>query len=196
MDRANALLTYAGTDPSNEASNTQDQKMMFPLSRYDGSFLQFRCDEKGFLGICALGLPGHTHEDDSSRGIQAALELRLKVQEGGHRTCVGVTTGRLLCTCVGAHKIRSEYTVSDGGHSVHGEPEAISPAVFPLQVFGDAINLSARLMVKCQKGAAEILCDEATYSNAKYMAMFTPLEPMCLKVRTVQGEIRFHDIIY
>jgi len=43
--------------------------------------------------------------------------------------CVGVTTGDLLCTCVGARKMRSEYTV-----------------------FGDAINLSARLMMKCRGG--------------------------------------------
>lgn len=38
---------------------------------YDGSFLQFRCDEKGFLSICAFGLPGKTHEDSPSRAIQA-----------------------------------------------------------------------------------------------------------------------------
>ena len=85
-----------------------------PLCRYDGSFLQFRCDEKGFLAICALGLPGHTHEDDPSRGVQAALDLRQRVKRAGHRTCIGVTTGRLLCTCVGARKIRSEYTVIGG----------------------------------------------------------------------------------
>ncbi len=111
--------------------------------RWDGTFLQFRCDEKGFLGICALGMPGHTHEDDPSRGVQAALELHARVKREGHRTCVGVTTGRLLCTCVGARKIRSEYTV-----------------------FGDAINLSARLMVKSKKGGpalGDVLCDEPTY---------------------------------
>lgn len=37
---------------------------------YDGSFLQFRCDEKGFLSICAFGLPGKTHEDSPARAIQ------------------------------------------------------------------------------------------------------------------------------
>jgi class 3 adenylate cyclase len=49
-------------------------------------------------------------------------------------------------------------------------------------VFGDAINLSARLMVKSKKGAAEILCDEPTYSHAKYKASYKALEPMVLKV--------------
>lgn len=73
--------------------------------------MQFRCDEKGYLGICAFGLSGHSHEDNPSRGIQSALELQRLIQEGGHRVCVGVTTGRLLCTCVGARRIRSEFTV-------------------------------------------------------------------------------------
>lgn len=37
--------------------------------------LQVRCDEKGFLAICAFGLPGKTHEDGPARGIQAALSI-------------------------------------------------------------------------------------------------------------------------
>ena len=49
------------------------------------------------------------------RGVQSALELRRLVQEGGHRVCIGVTTGRLLCTCVGARGIRSEFTVRGPG---------------------------------------------------------------------------------
>ncbi len=105
------------------------QKTQEVMRKWDGSLLQFRCDEKGFVAICAFGLPGHTHEDNPSRGILAALDLHDRIKVKGHRVCVGVTTGDLLCTCVGARKMRSEYTV-----------------------FGDAINLSARLMVKCKKG--------------------------------------------
>ena len=89
------------------------------MRKYDGSFLQFRADEKGFVGICAFGLPGHTHEDNPARGILAALDLDKRIREGNHRVCVGVTTGDLLCTCVGARKIRSEYTVF-GGTGVQG----------------------------------------------------------------------------
>ena len=44
---------------------------------YDGSFLQFRCDEKGFLSICAFGLPGKTHEDSPTRAIQACCAVQL-----------------------------------------------------------------------------------------------------------------------
>ncbi|PNH10372.1 Adenylate cyclase type 10, partial [Tetrabaena socialis] len=130
------------------------------MRKWDGSFLQFRSDEKGFVGICAFGLPGHTHEDNPARGVRAALELASTVKAGGHRVSIGVTTGDLLCTCVGARKLRSEYTV-----------------------FGDAINLSARLMVKCKNDASmgEILCDEPTYLRAKYQASFIELEPLPVK---------------
>ena len=43
------------------------------MRQFDGSFLQFRCDEKGFLSICAFGLPGKTHEDGPARAIQVTL---------------------------------------------------------------------------------------------------------------------------
>jgi len=134
------------------------QSVQDVMHRWDGSFMQFRCDEKGFVGICAFGLPGHTHEDNASRGILAALELMKRIKDGGHRICVGVTTGDLLCTCVGARKMRSEYTV-----------------------FGDAINLSARLMMKCRGGMGDILCDEPTFSNARYKAKYEELEPLSVK---------------
>ena len=45
------------------------------MRTYDGSFVQFRCDEKGFLSICAFGLPGKTGENGPSRGLQAALSI-------------------------------------------------------------------------------------------------------------------------
>ena len=59
----------------------------------------------------------------------------------------------------------------------------------PSQVFGDAINLSARLMVKCKKGTVDILSDEPTQLQAKYKANYTALEPMELKV-CVRGDQR------
>lgn len=45
------------------------------MRTFDGSFVQFRCDEKGFLSICAFGLPGKTGENGPSRGLQAALSI-------------------------------------------------------------------------------------------------------------------------
>ena len=70
---------------------------------------------------------------------------------------LGVTTGQLFCACVGSPK-RAEYTV-----------------------FGDAINLSARLM--CKAGGSEVLCDETTHQLAKRRAHFVALPPMARRTR-------------
>jgi hypothetical protein len=70
-----------------------------------------------------------------------------------------VTTGQLLCACVGS-QLRAEYTA-----------------------FGDAINLSARLMVKAQSaGLGEVLCDFRTHELAKGAASFEALTPLQIKV--------------
>ena len=123
-----------------------------------GSFVQFRCDEKGFLAICAFGLPGVTHVNDPERGILAALRMQSEIQAMGHTFACGVTTGALLCACVGS-KARSEYTM-----------------------FGDAINLSARLMCKAKTGQlAPIITDEPTFEKAKTKAEYGALPPMPLK---------------
>ena len=66
----------------------------------------------------------------------------------------GITTGQLLCACVGS-KARSEYTV-----------------------YGDAINLSARLMMKAKHGLGSVLCDFTTHELAYQSARFTKLEPI------------------
>ena len=51
------------------------------MKQHEGSFLQFRCDEKGFLSICAFGLSGKAHEDDPSRGIRAAIDIVNSLEE-------------------------------------------------------------------------------------------------------------------
>ncbi|CAD7699101.1 unnamed protein product, partial [Ostreobium quekettii] len=127
------------------------------MRQYDGSFLQFRCDEKGFLAICAFGLPGRTHHQRPVRAVRAALKIVDNLKEDGTQTCVGITTGDLLCACVGS-PARSEYTV-----------------------FGDPINMSARLMCKAKKGMGSVLCDQKTYDRAKATAKFVALDPMQVK---------------
>lgn len=67
---------------------------------------------------------------------------------------MGVTTGQLLCACVGSPD-RAEYTV-----------------------YGDAINLSARLMMKASNGLGSVLCDATTQEFASRAATFTKLKPM------------------
>ena len=127
------------------------------MHQFQGTFVQFRCDEKGFLAICAFGLPGVAHANNPERGILAALQTQILVERMGHRFACGVTTGALLCACVGS-KVRSEYTM-----------------------FGDAINLSARLMCKAKAGLATVITDEPTAEKAASKAQFQELAPLILK---------------
>ncbi|KAL4458480.1 hypothetical protein ABPG75_013345 [Micractinium tetrahymenae] len=135
------------------------------MRQHDGSFLQFRCDEKGFLAICAFGLPGRSHEDGPARGIQAALAIVEAIKRRGGRACCGVTTGQLFCAMVGSQR-RSEYTV-----------------------FGNAINLSARLMVRARQRGAEVYCDATTQQLAKHKARYQQLEPVRVKGRQAPVDI-------
>ncbi len=90
----------------------------------------------------------------------------------GGQGCIGVTTGQLLCACVGS-RIRAEYTV-----------------------FGDSINLSARLMCKATAGMGDILCDYSTQHMATAAAVYTRLEPLvvrhvhCLSTQAWFGQVR------
>lgn len=90
------------------------------------------------MAIAAFGLPGSIHEDNAHRAIASALEVveilgglvsqACKNESRGQKEqqpcLVGVTSGQLFCACVGSD-VRAEYTV-----------------------FGDAVNLAARLMVR------------------------------------------------
>jgi class 3 adenylate cyclase len=127
------------------------------MQQFRGTFVQFRCDEKGFLAICAFGLPGVTHANNPERGILAALKMQMIVESRGQQFACGVTTGPLLCACVGS-KARSEYTM-----------------------FGDAINLAARFMCKAKGGLGVIISDEPTSEKADTKAYYEPLEPIMLK---------------
>lgn len=86
--------------------------------------------------------------------LQSALAIVEGMKSLGGQGCIGVTTGQLLCACVGS-RIRAEYTV-----------------------FGDSINLSARLMCKATAGLGDILCDYATHHMAPAAAAYTRLEPL------------------
>lgn len=140
------------------------------MHKFQGSFVQFRCDEKGFLAICAFGLPGVTHANNAERGILAALQMQVLVELLGQRFACGVTTGDLLCACVGS-KIRSEYTM-----------------------FGDAINLSARLMCKAKQGLATIITDGATFAKTASKANFEALAPLELKGKAQSTKVRMWNL--
>ena len=112
--------TARGVDPVQVVTATTQSRM----HQDGGFFLQMRYDDKGLLALCAFGLPGRAHEDSPARGVISALAVVSALQRQGHVAVAGVTTGNLFCAEVGSQR-RAEYTV-----------------------FGDAINLAARLMTQ------------------------------------------------
>lgn len=153
----------AVTSANLAAVQTATQIAQGRMHQDGGLLLQMRCDEKGFLAVCAFGLPGRVHEDSPARGIKAALAVVKSLHRQGHAAVAGVTTGSLFCGVVGSSK-RAEYTV-----------------------FGDAINLAARLMVKASRDPemGPVLCDESTRWMAAGEAEFHALEPMHVKGRGI-----------
>ena len=86
-------------------------------------------------------------------------DMEYCIQVTGEWGCAGVTTGQLLCSCVGSRG-RAEYSI-----------------------FGDAANLAARLMCKAASGdLGTVLCDSDTRDHAKERVDFMQLAPMVLKV--------------
>lgn len=113
------------------------------LARNGSAVLQMRNDEKGFALIGGFGLPGHSkHARDSPAevAVLSAFEILEDLENKGFRAKVGITTGYVLCTSIGSD-LRCEYSV-----------------------FGDTVNLAARLMVFAIKSDYSIVCDEETQS--------------------------------
>ena len=156
-------LTRIRTSTSLEAVQTVTQIAQGRMHQDGGFFLQERCDEKGFVMLCAFGLPGRSHEDSPARGIQAALSIVQTLHRHGHAAVAGVTTGNLFCGVVGSSK-RAEYTV-----------------------FGDSINLAARLMVRASHDSTlgPVVCDEPSRWMSAGRTAFIALDSMIVKGRKV-----------
>ena len=108
---------------------------------------------------------GSTRQAWPTRSLTSppARPLSPALQRRGVRACVGVTTGQLFCAMVGSQR-RSEFTV-----------------------FGDAINLAARLMVKARRGA--VLCDAPTRQLAQGKAAYLAVPPLRLKGKVALVEV-------
>ena len=101
--------------------------------------------------MCSKPMPELCQLDAASHGLRTASFAQEAV--------VGVTTGQLLCACVGS-ATRSEYTV-----------------------YGNAINLAARLMGKAAGSSGSlgslgsVLCDSTTVQLAPKAATYNCLKP-------------------
>ncbi|NJP08037.1 MAG: AAA family ATPase, partial [Chloroflexaceae bacterium] len=126
------------------------------LYHYEGSINQFIMDDKGTVLIAAFGLAPLSHEDDAIRGVQAAMEMRTRMQQLGLGCSIGITSGRVFCGMRGnAH--RADYAL-----------------------IGDVMNLAARLM---QQSEPDVLCDQPTYEATLSHFSFAQWPPLVMKGR-------------
>jgi predicted ATPase/class 3 adenylate cyclase len=128
------FLRFAGLDYDADAS--VDRKLdafvrwvQQIVSRYDGALLKLAMGDKGSYLHAAFGAPV-AHDDDASRAVAAALELRSLPAELRYITTVqiGISRGRMR---VGAYG---------------------SPSAHTYDMMGDHANLAARLMSRAAPG--------------------------------------------
>ena len=172
------FINLPDIDQDTELSEAQGLARLIQRSvyRYEGSINKINVDDKGITIVAALGLPPFSHEDDPTRGVQAALMIRKEMVNLKVRSSIGITTGRIFCGSIG-NESRREYTT-----------------------IGNAVNLSARLMGAAsdqsemiEKHGVPILCDTATFEAAKDAVEFEPLPPQQLKGRSEPVAV-FHPL--
>ncbi|HET9907383.1 MAG TPA: AAA family ATPase [Anaerolineales bacterium] len=172
------FINLPDLDQNTELMTAQSiaQLIQSSVYRYEGSINKINVDDKGITIVAAFGLPPFAHEDDPTRGVQAALLIRKKLTSRKVRSNIGVTTGRIFCGSIGNEE-RREYTT-----------------------IGNAVNLSARLMGAAgmqdeliSKYGVPILCDRLTYDSAKDVVEFEALLPQHVKGRTDAVEV-FHPL--
>ncbi len=127
------------------------------IYRFEGSVNKLSIDEKGVTLVAALGLPPLSHEDDPTRGVRTAMEVRSRLDALGWRGSIGVTSGRVFCGTIGNAQ-RCEYTI-----------------------IGAVVNLAARLMQAADGG---ILCDSTTQTGTGEKLAYQPLIPIRVKGKT------------
>eukprot|EP01060_Flectonema_neradi_P000179 TRINITY_DN10129_c3_g1_i1.p1 TRINITY_DN10129_c3_g1~~TRINITY_DN10129_c3_g1_i1.p1 ORF type:complete len:1646 (+),score=317.13 TRINITY_DN10129_c3_g1_i1:193-5130(+) len=91
--------------------------------RYEGCIANCLVDEKGCSIIITYGMP--QHDDDPTRAIKSALEIKERCEQLGIGISIGVTSGETFVGSIGS-LVRRDYTI-----------------------MGTAVNLGARLMSLC-----------------------------------------------
>ena len=130
------------------------------IQRFDGELNQVVFDDKGLTAVAVFGLFQQSHENDGSRAVGAARELREALPAAAVDPRMGIATGRVF-TGVRGGASREEFAV-----------------------MGSVVVLAARLA-----GVADdILCDSITQASAKASFHFEPVAPRVLKgMGTVSG---------
>jgi predicted ATPase/class 3 adenylate cyclase len=155
------FLRFAGLDY--DADETAERKLdafvrwvQQVVSRYDGVLLKLTMGDKGSYLHAAFGAPV-APDDDASRAVAAALELRALSAELGYITPVqiGISRGRMW---VGAYG---------------------SPTAHTYDMMGDEVNLAARLMSNAAPG--QIMISQAIADGVDRLYELTFIGPLRVK---------------
>ncbi len=126
------------------------------LQESGGDFLQMRTDEKGIILIAGHGLPRYYSTRRGNLGSLSVIcsqKIISALADKGYRAFVGVTCGRVLFGSVGSDT-RCEYTI-----------------------YGDAINLAARLMMHASTSnqGYSLICDQETQAMCSISGQLRPV---------------------
>ncbi len=105
-----------------------------------GSLDKISCDDKGVSIIAGFGVPPMSAEDDATRAVTAAMNIKTLLNSMSIEVSIGVATGPVYCGTLG-DQYRREYTI-----------------------MGDGVNTAARLMGIAKGG---VLCDSNTMVASK-----------------------------
>jgi len=90
------------------------QKVVITLQsgiyQYEGSLNKVSIDDEGYVAIAAFGLPPLAHENDPTRALLAAIQIRRKLRRYGFRTNIGIASGTTYCGLIGG-ETRREYSL-------------------------------------------------------------------------------------
>jgi len=154
-------IDYESDAAAPEQLNVYIQQVEGVLKKFDGSFIQLTIGDKGSYLYAAFGAPV-SHEDDAVRAVSAAREIQAVASQLDYinEIQIGIAMGR---TRTGAY--------GSGTRRTYG-------------VLGDAVNLSARLMMAASSG--QILTTDHVRNVTSDIFVYEDLPSIRVKGKTGQ----------
>jgi len=154
-------IDYEGDPHAPAKLDDYIQQVEGVLRKYDGSFIQLTIGDKGSYLYAAFGAPV-SHEDDAVRAVSAAREIQSIASrlEYIDNIQIGIAMGRTRTGAYGS-SVRRTYGV-----------------------LGDAVNLSARLMMAASNG--QVLITDSVRDDTGNTFIYENLPSMRVKGKTGQ----------
>ena len=96
-----------------EALHLSMEATQTAFNRFGGSVEKILVDDKGAVIVGVFGVPPHSHHDDPTRAIRAAMELERSLRGLRIEYGIGVTTGFGFCGAYGS-EVHREFSISAG----------------------------------------------------------------------------------